>query len=338
VTVSGFRPFPLLPGGHLQTIGGHLLRAALRWRLPTEDVVVEAGEGVRILLRASWRPEPGEKDRPALLLIHGLEGCDRSPNVISTGILAYRAGWHVVRMNLRGCGDSLPLCPQLYNAGMTSDLVAVLQWLASRVSSFAVAGFSLGGNLTLLTLARDRERLPGELSGVAAICPPLDMSASASALERLANRVYQFQFVSSLNASYRKRRELLPEAYESDRERGVSTVRQFDDRITAFYGGYRDAEDYYQRVSPGPRLEAIDRPTLILAASNDPFIAEASMRKWALSAAVSMEIVEGGGHVGFVGRSKAPGYFWAADRILGFLESVLQGSSRSSRPRGGLLQ
>jgi predicted alpha/beta-fold hydrolase len=298
-------------------------------------VVVEAGEGVRILLRASWRPE---KHRPALLLIHGLEGCDRSPNVISAGTLAYRAGWHVVRMNLRGCGDSLPLCPRLYNAGMTSDLVAVLQWLASRVSSFGVAGFSLGGNLTLLTLDRDRERLPDELSGVAAICPPLDMSASASALERRANRVYQVQFVTSLNASYRKRREILPDAYEVDRERGVSTVRQFDDRITAFYGGYRDAEDYYRQVSPGPRLGTIDRPTLILAAADDPFIPEASMRKWDLSEAVSMEIVDGGGHVGFVGRSKAPGHFWAADRILGFLESFVQVSSRSSRPRGGLLQ
>lgn len=231
MTVSSFRPFPLLPGGHLQTIGGHLLRAALRWRLPTEDVVVEAGDGVRILLRASWQ---AERERPALLVIHGLEGCDRSPNVISTGILAYRAGWHVVRMNLRGCGDSLPLCPRLYNAGMTSDLVAVFQWLASRVSSFAVAGFSLGGNLALLTLARDRERLPEELSGVAAICPPLDMSACASALERRANRVYQLQFVTSLNASYRKRRELLPEAYEANRESGTfdrASVRRQDHRV-----------------------------------------------------------------------------------------------------------
>ncbi len=142
-----------------------------------------------------------------------------------------------------------------------------------------------------------------ELSGVAAICPPLDMSACADALERRANRVYQLQFVTSLNASYRKRRQLLPEAYEAGRERAVSTVRQFDDRITAFYGGYRDAEDYYEQVSPGPRLQAI----------------------------------EGGGHVGFVGRSKAPGYFWGADRILGFLESVVRMSFRSSRPRGGLL-
>ena len=33
---------------------------------------------------------------------------------------------------------------------------------------------------------------------------------------------------------------------------------------------------------------------------------------------------DGAVDVGFVGRSKAPGHFWAADRILGFLESVVQ--------------
>jgi uncharacterized protein len=322
VTVPSFRPLPFLAGGHLQTIGGHLLRATLRWNLPAEDVVVEAPDGIRILLRASWR---AETKSPALLLVHGLEGCDRSPTVLSTGIFAYRAGWHVLRMNLRGCGDSLSLCPRLYNAGMTSDLVAVFEWLARRVSRFAVAGFSLGGNLTLLTLALDRERLPEELLGAAAICPPLDMSVCADALERRANRLYQLQFVTSLNASYRKRREILTGAYEANRERGISTVREFDDRITAFYGGYRDAEDYYRRVSPGPHLEAIDRPTLVLAASDDPFIPRASMTKWPRGRSVSMDLVEGGGHVGFVGPSRAPRHFWAADRALSFFEELLRG-------------
>lgn len=281
--------------------------------------MVEAPEGIRILLRASWQ---AEKQKPALLLIHGLEGCDSSPNVVSTGILAYRSGWHVLRMNLRGCGDSLPLCPRLYNAGMTSDLAAVFEWLARRVPRFAVAGLSLGGNLTLLTLARDRERLPDELLGIAAICPPLDMSACADALERRGNRIYQLQFVNSLNASYRKRREILGGAYEADRERGIATVREFDERITAFYGGYRDAEDYYQRVSPGPHLQSIDRPTLVLAAADDPFIPEASMTKWARSREVTIEMIPDGGHVGFVGWSKAPRHFWAADRVLSFFEGL----------------
>ena len=69
---------------------------------------------------------------------------------------------------------------------------------------------------------------------------------------------------------------------------------------------------------------------LILAAADDPFIPEASMRKWARSDSVSMEIVDGAGHVGFVGRSKAPGYFWAADRILGFLENDVRMASEHS--------
>lgn len=317
MSVPRFRRFSLLPGGHLQTMGGHILRLRLRWPLPTEDVVVDAGDGVRILLRASWQKDG---NRPALLVIHGLEGCDRSPNVVAIGLHAYRAGWHVVRMNLRGCGDSLALCPRLYNAGLTSDLVPVLRVLAGRVSRFAVAAFSLGGNLTLLTLARERDRIPDELFAVAAICPPLDMSACADALERRANRIYQLQFVTSLNASYRKRQKLLPDTYERGRERGVVTVREFDDRITAFYGGYRDAADYYRQVSPGPRLESIEHKALVLAASDDPFIPEASMRKWPSTHSVTISIVEGGGHVGFVGPSKAPGHFWAADRVLAFLE------------------
>jgi predicted alpha/beta-fold hydrolase len=194
--------------------------------------------------------------------------------------------------------------------------------VAARVPRFAITGFSLGGNLTLLTLSRERKDLPRSLFAAAAICPPLDMSACASALERRWNRVYQFQFVSSLNRSYRRRQKLRPDVYEAGRERGVSTVREFDSRITAFYGGYRDAEDYYERVSPGPRLGGIDRRTLILAAGDDPFIPAASMRRWSETDAVSIEIADGGGHVGFVGRSTAPGRFWAADRVLGFLESV----------------
>jgi predicted alpha/beta-fold hydrolase len=79
-------------------------------------------------------------------------------------------------------------------------------------------------------------------------------------------------------------------------------------------------------VSPGPHLVSIDRPTLVLAASDDPFIPEASMKKWARSSAVAINMVEGGGHVGFVGPSRAPRHFWAADRVMGFFEELTRGS------------
>jgi len=321
--VKPFRTF--LAGGHIQTIGGVIVRAFSRWPDASEDVIVDAGDGVQLLLRASWQPGAPRSERPALLLVHGLEGSDRAPYVVSTGRLAFRFGWHVIRMNMRGCGDSLDLCPRLYNAGLASDLVAVLSWLASRVDRFALTGFSLGAGLTLMTLAQEKDRLPDRLAGAVAICPPLDMSAAADALELRGNWIYQRRFTRSLCASYRNRQRRDPERYEAGRERGVKTLREFDDVITAHYDGYRDAEDYYARVSAGPMLTRIDRPTLVLSTDDDPFIPLRSVDHWPCAPVVQREISHGAGHVGFVGASEAPRLFWAAERALSFLRQTVPG-------------
>ena len=46
------------------------------------------------------------------------------------------------------------------------------------------------------------------------------------------------------------------------------------------------------------------------------------MEGWPLSPSVRREIVPTGGHVGFVGPSQAPGWFWAPERVLDFLEAA----------------
>ena len=85
-------------GGHRQTALGFWYRRRLRWRLPTEDLIADVGDGVRLLLRASW--QPGERaQRPAVLLVHGLGGWDLAAYGLATGAYAHAMGWHVVRMN-----------------------------------------------------------------------------------------------------------------------------------------------------------------------------------------------------------------------------------------------
>lgn len=197
---TAFRPLSLLGGGHRQTPAGHVFRARLEWRRPTEDVVVDAPEEVKILLRVSWQPE---RERPALLIIHGLEGCDRFGYVLSTAEIAYTAGWHVVRMNRRGCGDGLAVCARLYKSGLTTDLLAVLGWLASRVPHIVLCVFSLGANLALLTLARPRDAISSWVVAVAAVCPPLDLAAAAARLARRRNRFYQSYFHAHLGLKLR---------------------------------------------------------------------------------------------------------------------------------------
>jgi hypothetical protein len=126
-----------------------------------------------------------------------------------------------------------------------------------------------------------------------------------------------------LTETYRQRHRLRPDLFAADRELGLRTVREFDDRITAPFGGYESAAHYYEQSSAGPWLASIDRPTLVLAASDDPMIPTASVARWPVSPAVKREVLATGGHIGFVGPSRAPGWFWAAERVMGFLEGVV---------------
>jgi predicted alpha/beta-fold hydrolase len=295
----------------------------MRWPLGVVDLPVDAGEGVRLLLRATWQPGPHE-DRPALLVVHGLGGSDASSYAVSLGRLAWAHGWHVVRMNMRGCGEGEALCPLLYNAGLDTDLLAVVDELLRRVRHLAIVGFSLGANLALLMLGRRRTVIPPGLAAVAAVSPPVDLAACADAIEARENALYERRFMSMLKAAYQRRSAARPDLFPTGREQGLRSVRDFDERITAPFGGYESAVRYYEQASAGPWLEKIDRPTLLLAAEDDPMIPVASIARWPLSPAVEREFTTTGGHVGFVARSRAPGWFWAADRALAFVETHVE--------------
>ena len=318
-----FRPYPLTSGGHRQTLLGYLLRRRLRWRHPSEDVLVDAGEGVRLLARLSRQPGRPE-DRPLLVLVHGLAGCDQATHAVATAEHAWSRGWHILRMNMRGAGDSESICARLYNAGLDSDLLAVLRAAALLTPRVAVAGFSLGAGLTLLAAGRRAADLPDHVRAIGAVSPPLDLSACADALDRPLNRLYSVNFMRDLCASYRSRQRRLPDLYKAGLERGLRSIRHYDDVITAPYGGYKDAADYYTCSSAGPFLVHIDRPTLVIAAQDDPMIPGESITRWPLPASgcVTREMLPTGGHVGFVAPTRAPGRFWAAERLLDFFESV----------------
>jgi predicted alpha/beta-fold hydrolase len=325
--VKDFRPLRFLRGGHLQTLLGYWARRKLRWTLDTEDIVVDPGDGVRVLLRASWQED--REGRPTLVLVHGLGGNDRSTYSVATGSLAWELGWNVVRMNMRGAGESEALCPRLYHAGVDTDLLTTLEAVAARTPRLAPVGFSLGANLVLLTLGRQAGRIPSGVFAAAAVSPPLDLAACADALGRAGGRVYERHYVRDLQRAYRRRQALLPELYAAGRERGLRSIREYDDAITAHYGGFRDAADYYERSSAGPQLVRIDRPTLILAAADDPMIPSESVARWPLpsSGLVQREILPTGGHVGFVAATSAPGRFWAAERVMAFLEGIRHGGA-----------
>jgi len=65
---------------------------------------------------------------------------------------------------------------------------------------------------------------------------------------------------------FRRKVRLFPQRFEVSRLRGVSSLRGFDDRVTAFYCGFSDATDYYARAAAANVVDRISVPALIIHA------------------------------------------------------------------------
>src|SRR5947208_15205423 len=94
------------------------------------------------------------------------------------------AGMNLVRVNQRNCGGTEGVAPVLYHSGLSRDVAAVAQSLIERdhISGFALAGFSMGGDLVLKLAGEWDLPAPPQFPAVAAVVPELDSAASDDSL------------------------------------------------------------------------------------------------------------------------------------------------------------
>jgi uncharacterized protein len=316
-----FRPPPWLRGGHVQTLAAFFL--ARRIALPAaERRLIEVEPGVPLLCHCHW-----QKDRSALTLIvvHGLEGSSESQYMLGIARNGLAAGMNVVRMNQRNCGGMDHCAPTLYNSGRSADVAAVARDIVERdgVSGFVLIGFSMGGNLVLKLAGEWGSEGPTQFRGVAAVCPAVNLAASADALHEPANRLYEYYFLLQLFRRFRRKARLFPGSFDASRLRGIKTLRDFDERITAYYCGFAGADDYYARAAATHVIDRIARPTLAIHAANDPFIRilPEARAKIVSNRNITYIEAEDGGHCAFVGeRDGDPAYDgrWAEREVVEF--------------------
>ena len=92
--------------------------------------------------------------------------------------------------------------------------------------------------------------------------------------------------------------------------------------MTAPLHGFKGVDDYYQRASGRQFLADIDAPTLIVHASDDPFMgANVVPKAQELSPSVRYEMSNNGGHMGFVQRHNGNWRSWLPHRIIRFLHA-----------------
>jgi predicted alpha/beta-fold hydrolase len=253
-------------------------------------------------------------------VFHGLEGSADSPYARDLMRTARQCGWHGVVAHFRGCSGEDNRLPRAYFAGDSADIERILRHVKSQHAEAPVyaVGVSLGGNALLKWLGEAGASANTLVERAAAVSAPLDLSAAGHTLDRGFNRrVYTARFLATLKTKALRKAARFPGILDAKAIAAATSFREFDSLVTARLHGFRDAEDYWFKVSAKPLLKSIAVPTLVINARNDPFLPA-----WALPAAadvspvVELEQPDSGGHVAFPSGPFPGNLDWLPQRLM----------------------
>ncbi|WP_242634472.1 YheT family hydrolase [Marinobacter salicampi] len=320
--VADYVPQRWLRNGHLQSVWSTLFRS-VSLAEPAVEVIATSDNDE---LRLDWHRQGSDR---LAIISHGLEGHSRRPYILGLTRALLADGWDVLAWNFRSCGGIMNRQPRFYHSGSTDDLARVVEYGLGEGNpggvyrTVGLAGFSMGGNLTLLYLGQQGSQIDSRIAGAVTFSVPCDLAGSAGMLARPSRRIYMQRFLRDLHAKMADKARLFPELIDVADFESIRNFRQFDDRYTAPLHGFRDAEDYWAQCSALTRLKDIQVPALMVNARDDPFLSPGCFPddRPLLGHKVMLETPRWGGHVGFVETAK-DGYYWSERRAIRFFRGL----------------
>ncbi|MCJ8166508.1 alpha/beta fold hydrolase [Pontibacter sp. E15-1] len=303
-------PFYLF-NGHLQTIIPSLFRQVEGVHYQRERLVTPDED----FLDIDWSVVGSDS---LLVLSHGLEGDSSRPYITGMVKAFNQRGIDALAWNYRSCSGEPNNLLRSYHLGASDDLDFVVRHALKKhnYKQVYLTGFSAGGNITLKYLGEAPEQVPKQVKRAAVFSVPVDLKGSAMKIPMLYTR----RFLKSLKAKLEHKKALYAAEVDLTDYNIYWSFPEFDDRYTAPMHGFKDAEDYYARVSSKQFIRHIQIPTLLVNAMNDPFLSEECypVQEALENSSFYLEMPAEGGHVGFAEDSWA-GIYYSESRALRFL-------------------
>lgn len=319
---GGFWPAWWCRNPHGQTLWSRLARYRPPLTLRRDRLELDDGDFIDL----DW-VNYSENTQPMVLVIHGLEGSSQSPYALGILKAIEQRGWRGVGMNLRGCSGEDNRLARAYHSGDSADVNSIIRHLKDKHpdSPLAVVGYSIGGNMLLKWLGEQGRNnvQPNSVNAAVAVSVPFDLGHCADVLSHSLFRIYENYFMKRLKARIVRKLHTMVMPLSETELRNVSSIREFDDKITAPLHDFADANDYYSQSSCRQYLSDIKHDCLIIHARDDPFMTSAIIPETGeLSRSTEMELYDNGGHVGFVSGS-VPGKanYWLERRITDYLQN-----------------
>lgn len=312
---SSYHPPFLLNNAHIQTILPSYMRR--EEDITYEREVFKAPDKDDIYL--DWSRVGANK---LMIVNHGLCGHTHRHYILSMVKAFNKAGWDCLAWNYRWTGETVTNSPRF----TTNDSTDQLGWVTHHAidtghyQKVAFSGYSMGGNLGLLYLAREAKFLPPEVIGGAFFCATIDLTASTHKFSTAIGKLYAKHFVGYLLRMIERVHERFPDSIDVSHINDVKTFDEFDEHFTVPIMGYQSAYEYWEHASAYKWIDNLQVPVLVVNPCNDPFLAGKCypIEEARRSPYFYLEIPEGGGHCGFI----TPGLdteWWPALRARQFL-------------------
>ncbi len=297
-----FRPAWCLRNGHVQTV---LASSSLRargqnpMRNAARQLILTTPAGVR--LQGFYSPQPDDRSRGLVILLHGWEGSAESTYIQRTGKVLYHHGYEIFRLNFRDHGNSHHLNPGIFYAVLLDEVFQAVQQIARQASGRPVflAGFSLGANFVLRIVLQTAQTPIANLHHAVAVSPVLDPAKSTLQADRIFYiRKY---FLKKWRQSLAVKEKLFPELYDFRPVMSMHSIGEVTDYMLDKYSDYSSAQQYFRTYTlVGDALADLPLPTTIITAADDPMIAVEDFYDLRLNDQTRLFIHPFGGHNGFI--------------------------------------
>ncbi|RAV98597.1 YheT family hydrolase [Pseudochryseolinea flava] len=307
--MNPYQPPTILFNAHLETIFPSLLRKVSFQQAQRERIVTPDND----FLDLDWYRQNSKK---LLIISHGLEGNSTRTYVLGLARAGYLAGFDILAWNFRGCSGEINKQLRFYHSGATDDLLTIVNHARLQYNEIYLAGFSLGGNLTLKFLGEPVDH--SHIKKAVVFSVPLNLHTSCQRIGERSNWIYERRFLNSLKKKVLAKAKFYPEL-DTRKLMAITDLKTFDDQYTAPLHGFKDAIAYYEACSSLYFLKHINIPTLIVNAKNDPFLSSDCFPEDILTdhPVVTLETPIFGGHVGFAQFNKN-GLYWSEERAIKF--------------------